>query len=58
MLVVAARRRQMACDLSAAIVVPRHTGRQALAELIEGVVEGAGADTAPLHPPRMPVTVA
>ena len=37
---------------------PRHTGRQALAELIEGVVEGAGADTAPLHPPRMPVTVA
>ncbi len=38
--------------------VPRHTGREALAELIEGVVEGAGADTVPLHPPRMPVTVA
>lgn len=37
---------------------PRHTGREALAELISGVVEGAGADTAPLHPPRTAVTVA
>lgn len=36
---------------------PKHSGPAALAELFEGIAEGAGAATAPLHEPTGPVTV-
>jgi UDP-glucose 4-epimerase len=37
---------------------PRHSGPDALAELVHGIADGAGAATAPLHPPSGRVTVA
>lgn len=36
---------------------PRHSGHDAVAELIEGIVSGAGAATDPLHRPHGRVTV-
>jgi hypothetical protein len=35
---------------------PRHSAVEAFCELLAGIADGAGADTAPLHPRRTATT--